>query len=304
MNRLSLLCLALLAPAAPAAAQTTVTLTATDTDCINPAGSNWQDNRLRAYWNSSLLFVDGFMKFDLSTIPDGAQITAMKLTTFHEYGFGNPANNPEVKIYRVANDGWSRANGGDPHPGLNEVLTPLHTGPFPSADLVPYTWDLDVNAANWSVDLLDDTLSLAMRNEAGNQGRYSYVYWYGSDPGIAPPQLEVTYTGGGPFLRVANLVAGGAASLDVVNATPFGQVRYGYSLTGAGPTSLPGGSCGVLSVSLSLPIQVAGVATADAAGHAVLVRNVPPGTTGVAVWFQAFDQAACALTNGVAATIG
>ncbi|MBL7008785.1 MAG: DNRLRE domain-containing protein [Planctomycetes bacterium] len=301
---LSLLLLAVLCLAAPLAAQTTVTLQATDTDCINPAGSNWVDNRLRAYWSSSILFVDGFMKFDLSSIPDGSAITSMKLTTYHEYGFGNPASNPEVQIYRVGNDAWSRSNSADPHPGLNEVLTPVHAGAFPVADLVPYVWDLDVNAASWSGDLLDDTLSLAMRNVAGNAGRYSYVYWYGSDASPAPPELEVTYGGGGPVLRVSNLVAGGVASLDVFGATPGGKVQYGYSLTGAGPTAVPGGGCGVIVVDLSLPIKQAGSATADPNGNASRSANVPAGTTGVMVWIQAFDVASCTLTNGVAQAIG
>jgi len=301
IKRSLLFTVAALALAAPLAAQTTVTLTAIDTDCIDTNGSNWNDNRLRAYWSSR--FVDGFMKFDLSSIPDGSNITALKLTTYHEYGFGNPSNDPEVQIYRVANDGWARSNTSDPHPGLNEVLSPVHSGSFPVNDLVPYDWDLDAGAANWLLDLADDTLSLAMRNEAGNVGRYSYVYWYGSDASPAPPILEITYGGGGPYLQVNNLVAGAMASLDVSGATAFGSVQYGYSVTGGGPTLVPGGGCGVLSVDLSAPIRMAGSQTADANGDASLSAQVPAGTTGVMVWVQAFDVASCTLTNGVVQTI-
>jgi hypothetical protein len=169
-----------------------VVLTATDTDSISTTGTNWQDNRLRAYFSVNTDHVDGFMKFDFTTIPDGSIITGMMLTTYHEEGFGNPHDDPTVRIFRVANDGWSRANGADAHPGLNEVLTPDHTG-FPFGNLVAYDWSLDVNAANWAVDMTDDTLSLAMSNV---NNYYSFVYWYGSDTNPAPPILTVDYIPG------------------------------------------------------------------------------------------------------------
>ena len=296
LNRPLLLASALLLFGAPLAAQTTVTLTATDTDCIATTGQNWVDNRLRAYWSTSLLNVDGFMKFDLSSIPDGSAITSMKLTTFHEYGFGNPAYDPAVRLYRVAADGWSRANSGDAHPGLNEALTPLHQGSFPVNDLVPYVWDIDVNAANWQTDLTDDVLSLAMSNETGI---YSYVYWYGSDASPAPPQLEVTYGGRGPRLSVQNLVAGSAVTITVDNATPGGVVRHGYSVFGAGPTTTPYGNLLLSPPYVELPPM-----SANASGQASLSAPVPPGTTGVSVWLHAFDIGSLSFTNGVAAVIG
>lgn len=168
-----------------------VEMLATDTKCINPAGQNWNDNRLRAYFSDGISHVDGFMKFDFSGIPDGASITGMVLTTYHEEGFGNPLNDPQVRIYRVANDAWQRGNN-DAHPGLNEVLTDVHAG-FPSGNLVPYDWELDVNAADWRQDLDDDMLSLGMSNVKES---YSYVYWHGSDPQPAPPKLKVTFTTG------------------------------------------------------------------------------------------------------------
>lgn len=302
MTRISCLAGGLLASfllALPLAAQT-VTLTATDTDCIDPSGTNWNDNRLRAYWSGRN--VDGFMKFDLSAIPDGATFVSMKLTTFHEYDFGNPYNDPEVQIHRVANDTWSRP-AVDPHPGLNEVLTPVHSGAFPTADLVPYTWNLDVLAANWSVDLADDTLSLGMTNVAGLVGRYSYVYWYGSDTSPAPPALEITFTSG-PSLAVRNLVAGGTASLEVSGATPGGPVFIAYSLSGGGPTTVPVGPCGLLTAELSPPFSVLPPQAADPGGFMTLLVNVPGGAVGRTVWFQGLDLASCTLTNGVMAVVG
>ncbi|MHC4617724.1 MAG: hypothetical protein ACYTEQ_08210 [Planctomycetota bacterium] len=165
----------------------TVVLTAQDTDSINTLGQNWNDNRLRAYYDLTLYHVDGFIKFDLSSIPDTAVITSITLTTYYE---PTKYNDPNVRIYRVADDSWSRASTIDPHPGLDQVLTPGHTS-FPDTPLAPYTWSLDVNAAEWTLDLLDNVLSLGMRNE---NDTYSYVYWYGSDPSPVPPQLTLTFT--------------------------------------------------------------------------------------------------------------
>jgi len=164
-----------------------IELTAVDSKCISPSGGNWNDNRFRAYWSGQ--WVDGFVKFDFSAIPDGAAIEAMTLVTYHEEGFGNPLNDPEVRIYRVSVDNWSRGPT-NPHPGMAEVLTPIHTG-FPSGNLVPWEWELDVEAVNWEGDLGDDVLSLGMRNEKLS---YSYVYWHGSDQNPAPPKLLVTFS--------------------------------------------------------------------------------------------------------------
>ncbi len=167
-----------------------IELTAVDTKGITPTGQNWNDNRLRSYTNPpGIISLDGLMKFDFSAIPDGATIEAMTLVTYHEEGFGNPSNDPQVSIFRVANDSWSRGPT-DPHPGLNEELTEIKSG-FPSGNLTPYEWELDVNAANWDDDLDDDVLSLAMRN---HKDTYSYVYWHGSDQNPAPPKLFVTFS--------------------------------------------------------------------------------------------------------------
>lgn len=195
-----------------------VVLTAIDSKSMAPSGQNWNDNNVRAYYGQGEVgYADGFMKFDFSSIPNGAVINSMVLTT---YGFGNPYGNPEVRIYRVADDSWQRGPT-DPYPGLDEGLTGLHTG-FPVDALEPYDWDLDVGAADWSIDQTDDVLSLGMRNEKTS---YSFVYWNGSDVAPAPPTLTVEYGGGqcpecpadlnddgvvGPFDLAALLAAWGA----------------------------------------------------------------------------------------------
>jgi len=270
--------------AGPALAQTTVTLTATDSKSINPAGSNWNDNRFRAYYSSGIDYVDGFVKFDLSSIPDGASIVSMTLRAYHEAGFGNPFDNPEVQVYRVADDSWSRSNPADPHPGLNEVLTGIYTG-FPSADLVPVDFILDVTAANWSVDLADDTLSLALRNMAGLVGRYSYVYFYGADAAPAPPELIVEYTS---FTLSSSGTCGGTMTFRTAGFTPGGQVAFLYGFPGV--FTWTGSPCTGTTVDIANP-TIAQLSTAT-----FLTTTVPAAACG-RIRVQAVDVSTCSVSN-------
>lgn len=157
------------------------------------------DNRLRAY--NSLTQIDGWIRFDLSSIVDTATISSIELTLFSEGAFGTPFGNPTVQVFRSSYDSWSRGDTGFPSV-LDEVLTGIDNGPFPSAHHDPYTFVLDGSAVDWSADLLDNTLSLIIRNDAAS----SWTYWFGSDPVTASgsandsgtvlayrPTLTVTY---------------------------------------------------------------------------------------------------------------
>lgn len=263
---------------------TTTTLTAIDSKTISSnSSSNWNDNRFRAYWSSSSQgFVDGFVKFDLSTIPNTATITAMTLRAYHEEGFGNPRDNPEVRCYRVGDDSWARG-ATDSHPGVAESLTGIYTG-FPTANLVPVDFILDPNAADWSTDLADDRLSLLLRNEAGSVGRYSYVYFYGSDASPAPPELIIEYSDG-PQLILSNLVGGQTAIIEVVGAAPNATCLVGWSKSG-GPTSLIT-PWGTFQVDLGLPINQLAPLTADANGYANAAQSVPVAATGLTIYAHA-----------------
>lgn len=162
---------------------TVVDISAFDTGSMTSTNT-WNDDRLRAYYSGSHL--DGFMKFDLSGLDDSITINSITLTTYHEQGYSNPLNDPQVRLYHVTNDSWSR---GSSHPGLDEAVSGIYSG-FPSTSYTAFEWDLDVSAFDWSADLFDDTLSLAMRNEKTS---YSYVYWHGSDNQQYAPTLTIDY---------------------------------------------------------------------------------------------------------------
>jgi hypothetical protein len=169
--------IALLLFAVPAAA-VSVDILAIDTASprVNLGGVDTNDdNRLRVYYNAlNGIEIDGFIKFDLSSIPDTSVITSMNLTLFQE---GPRSGSPEVQVRRSSFDGWVRGGSGFPTT-YDEVLTPIQSG-FTGGQHVPYTFSLDVGAVNWTLDLLDDRLSLVLDQ---NTAETAVVYFYGSDP--------------------------------------------------------------------------------------------------------------------------
>jgi hypothetical protein len=110
----------------------------------------------------------------------------------------------------------------------------------------------------------------------------------------------------GPVLMVNNLTAGQTATISVANAGALGIVFLGYSLQGAGPTSI-GTPWGSFDFALSLPIRRMPPLFADANGDASVTQNIPGGAAGLPVWMHALvvDAGGVAgkLTNSLALTI-
>ena len=162
----------------------TVVLTATDSKTISSASqNNWNDDNLRAYYiNADQGSVDGFVKFDLSSIPHGSQVTGLTLHTFITTSWGPPA----VNVYRAASNAWSRG-AQDPYPGLAEALMPAPLTNFPNG---AFDWPLDPSNTPWGAVLQSGVLSLSTHNTLTI---YSTIYQYGAgDPN--GPTLTVTFT--------------------------------------------------------------------------------------------------------------
>lgn len=150
---------------------TLVELNPIDADSIKP----YQDSNYNSkayvysyYRNDPLNKHVGYLKFDLSSIPDGSTIDSMTLKLYTEIAWvtpGQPAN-----IYRTSNDSWSSTTA-DLYPGTDELL---------GADQVitlsfsPYTWVLDVDAFNPQTDLTDNLLSLGITSTG-------YFNWFALD---------------------------------------------------------------------------------------------------------------------------
>jgi len=132
----------------------------------------------------------GYVKFDLSSIPNDAVINSLTLTaTVEDIRHDGPDENPppSISVFRVANDNWSRE--GNTHILLDERLT--------EGQLTYTSWSLNIDAVDWSTDLVDNVLSLAFHNETipmyhPNSYIYNWVFLYGSDT-FQRPTLIINY---------------------------------------------------------------------------------------------------------------
>jgi len=164
----------------------------------------WPDNRHRAYFSGDN--VNGFLLFDVSQIPDTAQIISMTLRCNLENAFGSPYGNPVVDVYYSGDDNWTRTTA---TPGSLSLDVLLQDN-VPFSSYVP-TYDFVLNAAahDWTADLLDNRICIGFKNDVTY---YSYVYFFGAygSPVGPPPELTiVTGTAGPP-----------AASIELVPVSP------------------------------------------------------------------------------------
>ena len=117
--------------------------------------------------------------------------------------------------------------------------------------------------------------------------------------GVLLDDITLDYVPGGiPTLAVTGLAAGQIATVDVQNMTLGDVVVIALSFTGGGPIATSFGSLFLSAPQLLLPPFAA-----DAGGKVAFSQYVPPGTTGIPVWFQAFDATTSLLSGGVATTI-
>lgn len=167
-----------------------INISAMDTVSVGTSGQVWADNRLRAYDNSGGFDVYGFMLFDISGLDDGAKITSMTLKTYHEATFANPVGDPIVDLLYSSNDNWSRNTVSGFIGGVEATLSTGNSA-FPSGINTPYSWNIDMAAHDWTRDLSDNFITLAMNQTAPG---YRYVYWHGSDNQELAPTIEIEYS--------------------------------------------------------------------------------------------------------------
>ena len=162
---------------------TSVTLDAVDSASVRSDNfDNYPDNTLRVYSNNDLDFkVNGFIKFNLSSLPDHAEVNSISLTLV----VGSTYNSPNLDIYYVETDNWTRTD----TPANGFLLTSLLSTNNTSFDTTN-TYELDLTAWNISSDLTDNTLTIGLTSPKND---YSYVYFEGSDYGTRPV-LDVSYT--------------------------------------------------------------------------------------------------------------
>ena len=81
-------------------------LIAIDSKCLNAANQSMNDNTVRAWTAAGAVYMDGLVKFDLSTIPDTAFLTSAVIRTYHKTaGSSSPWQSPTAGL------GWHRRSG-------------------------------------------------------------------------------------------------------------------------------------------------------------------------------------------------
>ena len=170
----------------------------------DPYDPGWISTRniLSAYSRGDGVNVYGYISFNLSMIPDNAFFTDVSMTTYHYFNevstIHSPHNDPTVNILYYSDDSWTRGGQTD----LSLLGSALGTGSsFPDGDKESFFWLLNNTTHDWSTDLIDDTLTLAL--DVVEQD-YRFVYFYGSgttdssihayDPaGTYAPVLHIDY---------------------------------------------------------------------------------------------------------------
>lgn len=151
----------------------------------------WPDNRHRAYFDFGTGNVNGFLLFDISSIPPGSSILSMHLLCSLENAYNSPYLDPLVEVYYSADDNWTRATATPGSLSLDALLA----GPILFTTWVPtYDFGLNAGAHDWSADLADGRITLGFKNASST---YSYVYFFGAgdDPVGPAPSLTITYDG-------------------------------------------------------------------------------------------------------------
>lgn len=166
-------------------------------ESVSIGNSNvWQDNRHRAYYSTAADYVNGFLQFDVTQIPDNEKIEFMNLRCYLEDAFMSPYNNSVVDVYYSTDDGWTRYSITPGQLSLDVLLTDN----IPFTTYIPkYDFVLNVAAHDWSQDLIDNRITIGFKNDVNY---YSYVYFFGAygEPTGQPCELRIKTAPASPKL--------------------------------------------------------------------------------------------------------
>jgi hypothetical protein len=150
-----------------------------------------------SYWNNGLLQAGknnftyrAYLKFDLSSIPDGSIINSAKLTLYHA---GGSATGPYALYHIPADSTVTNSLTWNTQPSAGVYLDNVSYYAFASS----LTWNL-LQAWSYSDDLKDNFLSLLLKyygDDIGTNSTIGQFYGSESEPGAPhnPPRLVVEY---------------------------------------------------------------------------------------------------------------
>jgi hypothetical protein len=240
---------------------------------MNGTGQGWIDDGTGRAWHEdeSLggLSSDNMLispAFDLTGIT-GATLTFDSETNYSAYLANNPAGLGDgVSSMEISTDG-----------GLTWTLV------WTDASLVDHV------VTNESADLSAYDGMSGVQLGIHFFGTYAQEWW------VDNVVVDAGGTGGGVVLGVTGLVSGGTATISLTGATPGGDVMFGYSFAGAGPTLTHFGLLDLGSPIHTLPVQVA-----DASGNVTIVAGVAVRIANHTLYGQAADLTTGTLSNSIA----
>lgn len=154
--------------------------------------------------HSYTYLIRSILKFDLSSIPNGAQITGANVSLFSRTWWSGVFGY-DIDVSGLSNDAWAENTVTWNNYMVNNYGTSTALGSLSNNIGDAYnSWQLDMNAWNYAGDLTDNYLTLLFK--IGNQWEGDWIYrdmQYFSRvvpnpnalvPGEIRPYLELTYT--------------------------------------------------------------------------------------------------------------
>ncbi|MCD4781778.1 MAG: DNRLRE domain-containing protein [Candidatus Omnitrophica bacterium] len=131
------------------------------------------------------------LKFDLSAIPDGAQITGATLSLHTR---GNPTRATNLELYRNSNDNWYEDTATWYNYYTPEHETTLLSSVNEVTELQYYTWNLNIAEWNYGMDLNDDALSFILKFGLPGNPKGRLARFHSSEVTTPYPLLDIQYT--------------------------------------------------------------------------------------------------------------
>jgi hypothetical protein len=135
------------------------------------------------------------LKFDLSSIPDGATIVSARLTLGLQGIYGGQGHS--TTLWRMPNDNWNETTvTWNTYTQAGAVAVASLPG---TNDLGARVWDIQLAAWSYAADLADDAVTFQTRWETDGYGGWEGDGYYkansfSSKEGTVAPQLRIEYT--------------------------------------------------------------------------------------------------------------
>lgn len=173
-----------------------------------------------------------WLKFDLSSIPGGATITAATLNLQSFYQDGGYASPFNIELARSTNISWTTALTWNTSPSVGSALGEFNVEGSNRSALVTFTGLASTVAAALASGAV--SFRLKLEDETGGPGVFHEMsdtnYPSGAGPGVDSPTLVVTYTGGAATYTAA--VAGTLGHLTGSMTCTFTSPRRTASIAG------------------------------------------------------------------------